>query len=111
MVPAKRTCFRNIFRAAADGVDEVLYTSRSTTASAHWEKWAPFGRYVALNPQLVLYRYLVPVLNTFARQYRDGSISPVRCKLQSFTVEDSVCSIGQALAALGTRDPRLRIQG
>ena len=66
---------------------------------------------MALDPLLVSYRYLYPIINTFVRQYRTGEIAPNGRQVQSHTVEDAVGSIGQALASLGTRDPYLTSQG
>ena len=60
---------------------------------------------------LVLYRDPVPILNASRRQYRTGVIDRSRCPLRFRRVEDSIQLIFQALTALGTRDPRFKIQG
>ena len=61
---------------------------------------------MALDPLLIGYKDPVPILNTFARDYRTGNIAPTSGPVQSHTAEDAVRSIGQALAALGLADPR-----
>ena len=109
--PSKRTCFYGSFRTVAEEISEVLSTSRYVAANGNWSKWGVFCIDVAYDPLLVSYRDLVPILNAFARQYRKGDIAPRSRQVRSHTVEESVRSIGQALAALGTRDPRLTIQG
>ena len=66
---------------------------------------------MALNPLLVFYRDLLPILNTFARQYQIEALSPRRRQVQSHTVEDAVRLLGQVLAAMEAPDPRLTSQG
>ena len=109
--PAKCTCFHDSFRAAADNIFKGLSTSRSAAADGYWRKWAILYREVSFNPLLVLYRYPVPIISAFARQYRTWGITPSVHQVKSHTVEDAVRSILQVLAALGTRYPRLTIQG
>ena len=59
----------------------------------------------------VLYRDTVLIINTFARKYRTGYLAPIIHQVQSRSVEDAICSIGQALADMGALDPRLKSQG
>ena len=104
---ARRDDFIHSFRAAADDVAEGLTASRTASADTHWAQWHTFCVRVALDPLLVSYRDPVPILNTFAREYRTGRISASGAAVRSRTVEDAVRSVGQTLAALGARDPRL----
>ena len=66
---------------------------------------------VSLNPLIILYRYLVPILNTFARLYRAGAIAPSGRTFYYHMDKDVLWSIVQALAAMGTRYLHLTIQG
>ena len=73
-------------------------------------KWAKLCWYVALNPLLVFYRDPLPILNTFARQYRAESLAPRRRQVQSHTFEDAAGLIGQVLVSMEAPDPRLTSQ-
>ena len=108
--PWKSTRFHKRFRPAVEEITKGLYTSRVATANGHWSKWATFCRNAALTPLLASYRDPVPILNAFTREYRTGAIDPIICQVQYCTVENSVQSIGEALAALGSRYPRLTSQ-
>ena len=66
---------------------------------------------MALDPLLIGYKYPVPILNIFARNYRTGDITPTSSPVRSRMAEDVVRSIGQALASLGLADPRYRKDG
>ena len=66
---------------------------------------------MALDPLLVAYQDPVPILNAFARDYRTGEIAPSSRGVRSRTVEDAVRSIGQAIAMLGAKDPRMTPTG
>ena len=62
---------------------------------------------MALDPLLVAYQYPVPILNAFAWYYQTGNIAPDSRGVRSRTVEDVVRSIGQAIAMMGAKDPRM----
>ena len=66
---------------------------------------------MALDPLLVAHKDPVPILNAFARDYRTGNIVPNSRSVRSRTVEDAVRSIGQAIAMLGSKDPRMTSTG
>ena len=65
---------------------------------------------MAIEPLLILYRDLVPILNTFARQYRTSYLAPSGRHVLFRTVEDAVRSIVQAFAAMGAPDSHLTSQ-
>ena len=88
--PVKCTRLCNSFRTTMGKIAEDLSTIRLVAANGHWEKWAASCRDVALNPILVSYRYPIPILNAFARQYRTGAITPSGCQVKYRTVEDAV---------------------
>ena len=66
---------------------------------------------MALDPLLVAYQDPVPILNAFARDYQTGAIATSSHSVRSRTVEDAVRSIGQAIAMLGAKDPRMTPTG
>ena len=66
---------------------------------------------MALEPLLVAYKDPVPILNVFAQDYQKGNIAPNSLAVRSRTVEDAVKSIGQAIAMLGAKDPRMMSTG
>ena len=66
---------------------------------------------MALDPLLIAYKYPVPILNPFDRDYRIGNIAPNSCAVRSKTVEGAVRSIGQAIADLGGKYPRMTFTG
>ena len=103
---AARVRFCNTFCAATDDIAEGLSTGRACAADGHWTKWVNVCSRVALNPLLISYKYPVPILNIFARDYRTGDIAQTSGPVQYRMDEDAVRSIGQALAALGLADPR-----
>jgi hypothetical protein len=49
----------------------------------------------------------IPILQVFARQYRTGAIAASHTPVGARTVENALRAVGQTLAALGLRDPRL----
>ena len=62
---------------------------------------------MALDPLLLAYQDPVPILNTFSRDYQTGNIAPDSRGVRSRTVEDAVRSIGQVIAMVGAKDPRM----
>jgi hypothetical protein len=53
----------------------------------------------------------MPLLQIFASRYRVGTLSPSRTAVKSRTVEGALRSVGQTIATLGYRDPRLQPPG
>ena len=92
--PAAQTRFWNSFSTATEDIREGLSVGQATAADGHWTKWAYFCARVALNPLLVAYKYSVPILNAFARDYQIGNITLNSRGVRSRTVEDDVRSIG-----------------
>ena len=109
--PYKRARFCNNFRAMAHNIAKGLSDSQDPAAKGHCTKWAEFCQCVSPNHLLVFYRDPVPIINTFARQYRTGSLTPSRHQLLSRTVEDAASSISQALAAMGDHTPASKVKG
>ena len=109
--PVAQTRFWHRFRSATEDISKGLSTGLATTANGHWTKWTYFCARVALDPLLVAYQDPVAVLNAFARDYRTGNIAPRSRSVRSRTAEDVVRSIGQAIAMLGAKDPRMTPTG
>ena len=103
MDPIKNTRFRDSFRAVADDIAKGLSNSRTASADGNWDKLTEFCGDVDLKPLLIWCRYHGPILNYFTQKYIKGAITPRRCRVQYCTVEDSMQSIGQTIAALGSR--------
>ena len=74
--PADQTCVWDTFSASIEDIREGLYVGRSTAADGYWTKWAYFCARLALDPLLIAYKYPVPILNAFARDYQTGNIAP-----------------------------------
>ncbi len=64
-----------------------------------------------LDPYLQQIEDPILLLQVFAHRYRTGALAPSGTTVRSRTVEGALCSIGQALATLGSRDPRLQPSG
>ena len=109
--PVAQTRFWHSFRSATEDIREGFSTGQATAANGHWTKWTYFCARVALDPLLVAYQDPVPILNAFTRDYQTGNIAPDSCGVQSRTVEDSVRSIGHAIAMLGAKDPQMMSTG
>ena len=109
--PFAQTRFWYSFRSVTEDIREGLSTGRATAADAHWTKWTYFCARVALDPLLVTYQDPVPILNAFARDNQTGNNAPDSRGVRTRTVEDSVRSIGQAIAMLGAKDPRMTSTG
>ena len=105
--PAAQTRFWNSFSTATEDIREGLSVGQATAADGHWTKWAYFCARAALDPLLVTYNDPLPILNAFSRKYRTGNIVLNSCAVQSRTVEDAIWWIGQAIAMLGAKDPRM----
>ena len=109
--PVAQTCFWNSFRSATEDISEGLSTGQATAADGHWTKWTYFCARVALDPLLVAYQDPAPILNAFSQDYQTGNIAPGSRGVLSRPVEDAVQSIGQAIAMLGAKDPRMTPTG
>ena len=109
--PTAQTRLWNSFSTATENIREGLSVGRATAADGHWTKWDYFCARVALDPLLVAYKYPVPILNNFDWDYQTGNITPDSHGLRSRTAEDDVLSIGQAIAMLGAKDPRMTSTG
>ena len=109
--PVAQTRFWNSFRSVTEDIREGLSTGQATAVDGHWTKWTYLRARVALDLLLVAYQYPVPILNAFTRDYQTVNITPNSRGVRSITVEDAVRSIGQAIAMLRAKDPRMTSTG
>ena len=109
--PATQTRFCDSFSASTEDIREGLSVGRSNAPDVHWTKWDYFCARVAFDPLLIAYKYTVPILNAFARDYQKGNIAPNSCAVQYITVEDAVRSIEHEIAMLGDKDPWITATG
>ena len=89
-----------------DAITEGHSASRVASANTHWSIWSAFCANVSPDPQILSRKDRTPILSTFAAEYHCGNISDSGKNVGYCMVKDSVCSIGQALAAMGVKDPR-----
>ena len=108
---AAQTRFWDSFSASTEDIQEGLSVGQATAANVHWTKWAYFCTKVTLDPLCVAYKDPLPILNTFTRDYRTGKISPNGRAVQSRTVEYAVWLIGEVIAVLAAKDPRMTSTG
>ena len=99
--PVQQKRFLCSFCAATEAIAEGISASRAASDDTHWTICSVFCANVALDPLLLLYRDTIPILAKIAAEYRRGNIIVSGKNVQSHTVEDSILSIGQALAAMG----------
>ena len=95
-----------------EAIAESLSASRVASDDTHWTIWSASCGNVTINPLILLYEYIIPILATFASEYRHCNISASDKNVFSRTVEDAVCSrtveysvlsIGQVLIVMGDK--------
>ena len=92
-------------------IAEGLSASRADPGNTHWTIWSALCTNVDIDPLLLSYKDRIPILATFAAKYFCRDISASGKNFCYRMVEDSACSIGQELAAIGAKDPRLNSEG
>ena len=85
-------------------VQRVHSTSRS------WKLWLEFCADLRVDLN-VLPDDPIPLLQVFAQRLRSGTIAAGRRPLRTRTVEDTVRSVGQTYASVGSPDPRMNVRG
>jgi hypothetical protein len=84
---------------------------RANSTSTSWSTWTSFCLTNNIDPYLDSITDPVSALVLFAKRYCDGTISPSGAAVRSRTVEDAVRAMGQTLALMGKKDPRLTPTG
>lgn len=88
-----------------------ISTGRANAASNTWLLWHQFCCSLHQDPTLQAVDDPIPLLRLFARRYRTGIIAPSGGPVRSRTVEEALRAVGQTIATLGSRDPRLQPSG
>ena len=109
--PVHQHCLMCSFRAATEAIANGLSDSRPTSTNNHWTIWSAFCANMASDPLLLSYKDPIPILATFSADYRCGDISANSKNVCSHIVEDAFRSIGQTLAKMGAKDPRINSEG
>ena len=77
--PIQQQRFLSSFCAVTEAIVEGLSASRAYSINNHWKIWSAFFANVALNPLLLSYKDPIPILDTFAAEYRHSNIT-ASCK-------------------------------
>jgi len=92
--------------------------SRARSRSNLWKIWCKFCLSLNLHDLLAETQDPIPLLQVFARRYRDGRIERYRDRgrlhcdgVRARTVEDAVRQIGKTFVELGALNPRLDVFG
>jgi hypothetical protein len=81
------------------------------TGDTVWDIWVTFCIVLHIDPYLQTVNDAIPLLQVFAHHYRSGTLAPRGAQVHSRMLEGALCSVGQALATLGSPDPRLQPSG
>jgi hypothetical protein len=106
-----RNAFFSDLHAAQDAARAGIVSSRSLSNNNAWVIWSQFCKDLHLNPWLSDDVDPILLLQVFAVCYRTGKLAPRHKPVQSSTVEGALRAVGQTFAAMGTRDPQLRVTG
>jgi hypothetical protein len=109
--PTDRARFHNDFLAVQRGVSGGLSASRANATRTAWDIWSTFCQQINTDPFLQHLEDPIPTLQLFAQGYRTGTLAPRGTTVGARTVEGALRAVGQTLAALGHRDPRLTQTG
>ncbi len=88
-----------------------ISASRTHAINTAWDVWHAFCWDLNQDPFLQDLDDPIPLLQIFARRYREGLLAPSGASVRSQTVEGALHAVGQTLAALGQPDPRLQPSG
>jgi hypothetical protein len=80
---------------------------RAKSRNKVWKIWETFCLSLGLPPLLHDIDDPIPLLQVFARRYRDGRLASRGKPVRSRTVEETVRAIGRTFVLLGTQNPRL----
>ena len=95
------------FLSAQTAIRNCVSVHRASAADGHWYSWENFCRLLALDPFCSNIEDPIPIFQAFAAGYRAGDYAPSGRQVRSRTVEDALRAVGQTIALLGPRDPRL----
>jgi hypothetical protein len=98
------------FCIIAEDVATGVSPGHASSTATSWSAWASFCHTYNIDPYLNTEDPIYAIL-LFATQYCCGEISPSGTFVCSRTVEDAVRAVGQTLALMGKKDPRLTATG
>jgi hypothetical protein len=104
--PWARGRIEDDFRIIAEDVATRVSPGRASSTATSWSVWTSFCHTYNIDPYLNTEDPIYAIL-LLAKQYRCGEISPSGTFVRSRTVEDAVRAVGQTLALMGKKDPRL----
>jgi hypothetical protein len=90
---------------------KCVTAANSGAVDTAWTVWSAFCHDLYCDPLLQHIQDPLPLLQIFAERYRVGPISPSHSPVKSRTVEGALRYVGQMIALLGFRDPRLQPSG
>jgi hypothetical protein len=85
--------------------------SRAQSRDANWLRWVAYCSEMEFDPTLFNQSDAITILQVFAHRYRTGDLAPSGRPVRARTVEAALRAIGQTLASMGSRDPRLDSHG
>ena len=98
--------FRSDLGVVQEAIQAGFVSSQARAADKHWLIWEGFCHSLDLHGFLTGITDPVPFLQVFGARYRDGRLAPRHNTVQSCTVEDALCLVGQVFARLGAQDIR-----
>jgi hypothetical protein len=108
--PWARGRIEDDFRIIAEDVATGVSPGRASSTATSWSVWTAFCHTYHIDPYLNIDDPIYAIL-LFAKQYRCGEISPSGTFVRARTVADAVRAVGQTLALMGKKDPRLTATG
>ena len=112
---ATPTPHRNAFLADLSLAEEAtragLLSATRAAADATWRQWTTLCQDLHVDPFLQEVDDPVAILQVYAHRVRTGQASRSGNAVRAGTVSTSLREVGQAMALLGTRDPRLNQHG
>ena len=104
------TFFRDLGTAQAAARAGIV-SSRASSNDNTWLTWKRFRLDLAMDPWLSDDVDPIILLQVFAQRYRTGQLAPRQRPVKSRTEEGALHAMGQTLASVGAKDPRLTVTG
>ena len=105
MQPERRRVFEASLIAVQETISSGVTKKTAKDKDRHWQVWLSFCQDYQVDPFLQ-YGDPIPFLQVFGQMYREGRISLSKRTVRSPTVSNVLCSVGQAFARMGYKDPR-----
>lgn len=111
MPTTARNEFAADLRIAREEARRGVVVSRTKAADKTWAIWTQFCADLHWDPLLTEVEDPIPIFMVYARRVRDGRASKSGKPVKHGTVDEELRAVGQTMALLGARDPRLTPQG